>query len=340
MKLRRRSGGHILKRQYYDYGAIWKRRSERLAPLGPFKVEGKDFVAIVYFNRWSYYRWMLKYGLILFASFFYSPFYYRSTSLAAKTKGMMILDDKVQSVSDKEQQIRVARDASVWIDVYLCPAFPPGLFNHVDAKMKLEKKIFENCRTRKIPKAKSVAEEVFFERLKKADQQIVRFYPIFERYHKLLKNATNLFYGISDRPSEGNVMKMKSVMDSLASNFEEQAKWCEERAESWTDFMDSFELYKKAEERKKSLFDRYGPKAIWNLLLSAFADILSGGNHAFSVIFSIVSWFGIEGCKMIFSFRWQTKTLRGSAFTYKRFAARARMFSKIYDIPLRKGYLR
>jgi hypothetical protein len=103
MKLRRRSGGHILKRQYYDYGAIWKRRSERLAPLGPFKVEGKDFVAIVYFNRWSYYRWMLKYGLILFASFFYSPFYYRSTSLAAKTKGMMILDDKVQSVSDKEQ---------------------------------------------------------------------------------------------------------------------------------------------------------------------------------------------------------------------------------------------
>ncbi|MGA2309386.1 MAG: hypothetical protein ABSG57_07555 [Candidatus Bathyarchaeia archaeon] len=210
----------------------------------------------------------------------------------------------------------------------------------MDAKMKLEKKIFENCRDRKIPRAKNVAEELFFEQLKKADQQIVRFYPMFERYDKLLNNATNLFHGISDKPSEGKMKNLKSVMDSLAFNFDELAKWCEERAESWTDFMDSSELYKKSEERKKSLLQRYGPKAIWNVLLSAFADILSGGNHAFSVIFSIVSWFGIEGCKMIFSFRWQTKTLRDAAFIYKRFAARARKFSKIYDIPLRKGYLR
>ncbi|MCJ7635424.1 hypothetical protein MUP77_23920 [Candidatus Bathyarchaeota archaeon] len=340
MKLKRRSGGHVLQRQYYDYGAIWKKRSERFSPLGPFKVEGRDFVAIVYFNRWTYYRWILKHGLILFVSLFYSQYYYRATGLAAKTKGMLILDDKVQSVSDKEQQIRVARAASVWIDVYLSPAFPPRLFNHVDAKMKLEKKIFKNCRNRKTPRAKNVAEKLFFERLKEADQQIVRFYPIFEKYHKLLKNATNLFHGISDRPSEGNMKNLKSVMDSLALSFDEQAKWCEERAESWTDFIDSFELYKKSEDRKKSLLKRYGPSAIWNVLLSAFADILSGGNFAFSVIFPLISWFGIEGCKMILSFRWQAKTLRDSAFVYKRFAARARMFSKIYDIPLRKGYLR
>jgi hypothetical protein len=206
--------------------------------------------------------------------------------------------------------------------------------------MKLEKKIFENCRDRKVPKAKSLAEKLYLEQLKKADEQVVRFYPIFMRHHNLLKNATNLFSGISDRPSEAKVLNLKLVINSLSLNFEELAKWCEERARSWTRFVDSFELYKKSDERKKSLLERYGPSAIGNVLMSVFAEILSGGNFAFSAIVSLVSWFGMEGCKMILSFRWQTRMLRNTALIYRQFSARAKMFSKIYDIPLRKGFLR
>jgi len=340
MKLKRRSGGHVLQREYYDRAVVFKKRSERLDPLGPFKVDGKDFVAVAYFSRWSYYKWMSKYGMLLLGSFFYYPLYFRATSLAATTKGMVVLDDKFRFVSNKDQQIRVARTALVWIDVYLCPAFPPKLFNLVNAKMKLEKRLFENCRNRKVQKAKSLVEKLYLEQLKKADEQVVRFHAIFIRHHDLLKKATTLFGGISNRPSEAKILNMKSLMDSLALSFEALAKWNRERARSWTDFVDSYELYQTSEERKKGLLERYGPSAIWKSLMSVLAHVLSGGNFDFSAIVSLVSWFGMEGVKMILSFRWQNKMLRNSARVYHRFSARAKGFSKIYDIPLRKGFLR
>jgi hypothetical protein len=340
MKLKRRAGGHILDREYYDAAKPWRKPSERLAPLGPFKIDGKDFVAVVYFDRWSYWKWMLKYGMVLLISFFYPSYYLKATSLATKAKGVVILDNNIHFVSDKTQQIRVARTALVWIDVYLCPAFPPRLFNLVDMKMKLEKKVFEQCKDRKVPKAKEPAEKLYLEELRRADKQVVKFHPIFVKYHRSLRNATNLFKSISDRPSEANVMKLKPVIERIVLNFEELAKWSEERAKSWTNFVDSFELYRKSEEKKKSLLKRYGPAAIWKVLMSIFAHVLSGGNFAFSVTFSLVSWFGIEGFKMILSFRWQATTLKKTAHIYRQFSARAKTFLKLYDMPLRKGFLR
>jgi hypothetical protein len=340
MTLRRRVGGHVLQRKYYLAAAIGKKRSEQLSPLGPFKVDGKDFVAVAYFDRWAYYKWLVRHGVLLFASFFFPSLYYKTKSLAVKTKGMMILDDKAQFVTDKNQQTRIARIALVWIDVYLCPTFPPKLFNYVNSKIKVEKKFFENCRDRKVPKARSLAEKLYFQELKKADNQVVRFYPILIKYNNLLKNASNLFYGISDKPSEEKVQALKIVMGSLAQNFEELAKWCEERAKSWGDFVDSFELYKKSEERKKGLLKRYGPSAIWTILMSAVAEILTGGNLAFSAIVALISRFGTEGFNMILSFRWQIKMLKNTGRAYHQFSARAAKFSKLYDIPFKKSFLR
>jgi hypothetical protein len=340
MKLKRGAGGHVRQRQYYEAAAIGRKRSEHVNPLGPFKVDGKDFVAVAYFDRWTYHKWMLKYAAVLFASFFHQSYYYKATSLAVKTKGMMIMDDKFRFVTDENLQRRVARIALVWIDIYICPMFPPRFFNVVDAKMKLEKKIFEECRDRKVPRAKSLSEKVYFEQLKKADDQVVRFYPIFARYHGLLKSASILFGGISDRPSEARVQNLKIVTSSLAQNFEDMAKWCEERAKSWADFVDSSELYKRSEERKKGLLEKYGPSAIWTFLMSALAEILSGGNFAFSTIISLISVLGTQGFKMILSFRWQIKMLKNSARGYHQFSIRARKFSKLYGIPLKKGFLR
>jgi hypothetical protein len=340
MKLKRRWGGHVTQMQYYEAAASLRKRSERLNPLGPFNVDGKDFVAVAYFNRWTYYKWMARHGMLLFASSIWPPYYYKSTSLAAKTKGMTILDDKARFVEDKDQQTRVARVALAWIDVYICPVFLPRLFNTVDARLKLEKKMYEKCRDRKVPRAKSLPEKLYFEQLKKADNQVVRFYPIFKRYHNLLKNARMLFSDISDRPSEAKAHKMRTVTGSLAENFEEMAKWCEERAKSWEDFVDSSELYKQSEERKKGILERYGPSAIWTLLMGVLAQILSGGNFAFSTIVSLISWLGTEGFRMIFSFRWQIRMLEKSADRYHQFSARARRFSKLYDMPFRNGFLR
>jgi len=340
MKLKRRSGGHVLQREYYDIAKTWKKRSERLAPLGPFRIDGKDFVAITYFNRWSYYRWITKNGASLLASLFFSSVYLRTASLAAKTKGMVILDDNVRFVNDNEQKIKIARTALVWIDVYLLPAFPPRLFNLVDMKMEFQKRIFEQCKNRKIPKAKEPVEKLYLEQLKKADKQVVEFYPTFMRHHKLLKNATNLFSTISDKPSETKVLRLKSVMENLALNFQELSKWCEERARSWPTFVDSFEIYKESQKKKKSFLERYGRAAIWKTVMSIFAHILSGGNFAFSMVLSLISWFGFEGFKMVLSFRWQTRTLRNEARVYRRFSARINSFLKLYDMPFKRGFLR
>jgi len=340
MKLKRKSGGHVTQTEYYNIAKMWKKPSERFNPLGPFKIDGKDFVAIAFFNRRSYCKWMIQSGLNVLASFFYAPYYMKATSLAPKTKGMLILDDKVHFVSDSEQSLKIARTALVWIDVYLCPAFPPGLFRLVDKSMKVERKIFEQCRDRKIPNSKKPAERLYLEQLKKADKQVVDFYRDFVRYHKLLKTATNLFSGISHNPSEANVMSLKPVMKNLAVKFEELAKWCEERARSWVDFVDSVEIYQKSEERRKGLFERYGKRAIGTALMSVFAHIASGGNFAFSIVLSVVSMFGREGLKMILSFRWQVKTLKNSARMYRRFGAKVEDFLKIYDMRLKKGFIR
>lgn len=340
MKLKRKSGGHVTQTGYYTIAKTLRKPSERFDPLGPFKIDGKDFVAIAFFNRQSYHKWMIQSGLNVLVSFFYAPYYIKATSLAPKTKGMLILDDKVHFVSDSKQSLKIARTALVWIDVYLRPAFPPGLFRLVDKSMKVERKIFEQCRDRKIPKSEKPAEKLYLDELKKADKQVVDFHPIFVRYHKLLKTATNLFSGISDNPSEARVMSLKPVMKNLAATFEELAKWCEERAKSWTDFVDNAEIYRKSQEKKKNLFERYGKKAIGTALMGVFAHIASGGNFAFSTVLSVVSMFGREGFKMILSFRWQAKTLKKSALMYRRFSSRVEDFLKLYDMPLKKGFIR
>jgi hypothetical protein len=340
MTIKRRADGIVRQRRYYDIAKFLKKPSERLMAFGPFKIDGKDFVAVVYFNRWSYYKWMLRHGLVLLISTFYPRYYMKATSLAATTKGMAIFDGKTHFVAAKDQQVRIARTALVWIDVYLSPVFPPKLFNLVDTNMKLEKRVFENCRNRKAPRARSPAEKLYLEQLNKADEQVIRFHAVFMRYHNLLRNAANLFSGISDRPSETKVLSMELVTDSLGRSFEELAKWCEKRAKSWPNFMDSFEQFKKSKEAEKGLLQKYGPRAIGNLLMSVVAEILSGGNLAFSAIVSMISWFGIEGFKIITSFRWQTRMLKNSAHVYRRFSNRAKTFSKIYDIPLKKNFLR
>lgn len=333
-------GGQVKNREFYYDAEIRKKSFERFNVLGPFKIGRKRFVAVAYFDKWSYWDWFLRHGIIYLISFFYSDYYLKTKSLATRTKGAVILDDNADPVSDKKLRLRVAKVALAWIDVYLSPVFSPKLLKWVDMKAKLNEKIFEQCKNRKISNSKTLPEKVFFQELRKADEQVIKFYPIFVKYHSLLKNATNLLYQVSNKPSEANVTKLKSVISNLALRFGELANWCEERAKSWPVFVDSYEVYKKLEERKKSWFERYGPRLLWEVVLSVVAYIISAGNFAFSIIFKLISFFGVEGFKIILSFRWQTKMLNKAAGRYRMFSNRAKMFLDLFNLPSRKDFIR
>lgn len=339
MKIKSR-GGHVKNREFYSMANYGKKPFERVNVLGPFKIGGKRYVAVAYSDRWPYWNWFLRHGIIYLISFFYAHYYLKTMSLVPCIKGMMILDDDADPVSNTKLQMRVAKVALAWIDVYLSPVFPPRLFNLVDTTLRSEQKIFEQCKNRKTPNSATLPEAVFFQELRKADEQVIKFHPLFVKYHSSLKNATNLFNQVSNKPSEANVTRLKSVIGNIALRFEELADWCEKRAQSWPDFVDSFEFYKESEERKKSLLKRYWPNVVWKVLLSLVAHIISAGNFAFSTIFSLISWLGVKGFKLILSFRWQTKMLKKAARRYRQYSNRAKRFLELYNLPLRKDFLR
>lgn len=225
-------GGQVRNRAFYYVADILKRPFERFNVLGPFKIGGKRFVAVAYFGKRSYWTWFFRHGIIYLISFFNLSYYLKTVSLATRVKGMLILDLNTDLVSDKKLQMRVAKVAVPWIDVYLCPVFPPSLFTLVDHTVKLNQKILEQCKNRKMPKATTIAERTFFQELRKADEQVIKFHPIFLKYHSSMKNATTLFNQVSNHPSETNLMTLKSVISKLALHFEELADWCEKRAQS------------------------------------------------------------------------------------------------------------
>lgn len=98
----------------------------------------------------------------------------------------------------------------------------------------------------------TLSEALFFQELRRADEQVIKFHPIFVKYHSSLKNATNLFNQVSNKPSEANVTTLKSVIGNVALRFEELADWCEKRAQSWPDFVDSYELHKSQKKEKRA----------------------------------------------------------------------------------------
>lgn len=250
------------------------------------------------------------------------------------------MDHRANFVNDKEKGIRIARTAVVWIDVYVVPSFPPRMFDIVNATMKIQKKIYEQCKNRTTLKAKEPAEKLYFEQLRKADKQVIEYYPILVHYHDLLKSAKSLFIDISNKPSEAKVLKLKPILGKLAIDFKELSKWCDDRAKSWPSFVDATELYKAYREKKKNLLERYGPLVLWEILLAGVTQVLTGGNIAYSTAFPIIAKFGFDGFKQIMSFRWQARALRKQAKIYSRFSKRTTNLLNLYDMPLKAGFLR
>ena len=158
-------GGQVRNREFHHVAEIGKKPFERFNVLGPFKIAGKRFVAAAYFNRWSYWSWILRNGITILVSFFNPYYYLKTTSLVPRVKGMMILDDDANTVSNAKLQLRVAKVALAWIDVYLSPVFPPRLFNLVDTTLRLEQKIFEQCKNRKTQIPRLYLRRSFFKNL-------------------------------------------------------------------------------------------------------------------------------------------------------------------------------
>jgi hypothetical protein len=336
-------GGTIRDPIFYKLAEIGKRHSERVTVYGPFKIRSMVFIATAYYNRWAYWKWILLHPFYIVISFFTLKYYIKEPSLAEKITGILVLNEDANPIIDKELQKNVASVALVWVDVYLTPVFPPRMFDLVDAVMKLEEKIYDQCKNRKTKKPTNLAEKLFFEELENADRQVVSFHPIFKKYHASLRNARNLFNQVSNKPSDVNVQSLKNVIKNLSLNFEKLADWCDNRGDSWPDFVDSYELYKKSEEQKKGkkgLIKKIGLKILWNGLLSLIIMIASGGNVVFSEASSIVTMFGVEGVKIILSFRWQAKSLKKSAKRYRDFSQRAQTFLELYNHVLSDDFLR
>lgn len=333
-------GGTIKDSIFYKLAEFGKRSSEKVSVYGPFKIRGKVFATAAYYNRWAYWKWIILHPFYLVISFFTLKYYVKESSLAMKIRGILVFDEKANLILNKQLQKRVASVTLVWVDTYLTPVFPPKMFNAVDAVMKLEEKIFDRCKNRKLKKPTNLPEKIFFKELEKADKQVVKFYPIFKKYHASLKNARNLFNQVSNKPSDVNVKSLKNVIKNLSLNFEKLADWCEDRGKSWPDFVDSYELYKKSEERKKGLLKKIGSKFLWNRLLSIIIKIASSGNVVFSEACSMAGMFGIEGVKIILSFRWQTKSLKKSAKRYRDFSQRAKNFLDLFERVQSNDFLR
>ena len=62
-------------------------------------------------------------------------------------------------------------------------------------------------------------------------------------------------------------------------------------------------MYERQKEREKTFLGRYGPRAIREGAIGLAAYVLSGGQIPLSIILRVFAQMGIEGLKMILSFR-------------------------------------
>lgn len=340
MKLKRRWGGHVLQREFAALGETKQKPSERMSPLGPFEIEGKDFVAITYFRKQPYRRWMLSHGAKLFLGSFSHSLYLKTTSLASKTTGMMILDNNVRLINDNDLKKRVALLALVWIDTYISPAFPPKLQNLVAETLKSHTEIIKKCKNREKPKTNAAIEKFYLEQLKKADDQIIASQPLFQRHEKLLKEANIYFNAVSDKPSETSMSHLREVMKRATVNFGELSHWCNEQAKAWPAFIDSLKMYEKSQQNKKNVLRRLGLHLVPDLLLWAIAEIVTAGNTEYALVFAVISSCGLEGVNMVRDYGWQAKALKKQAQLYQKFSKRTNNFLKIYNKELNANFFR
>jgi len=341
MKIRSRSG-HILNREFHFYKKVYKRANESCVVLGPFIYNRKEYVAIVYFNKWRYYKWHLKALSTLPISLIMPGYYLKTQSkLTDLIQGMTILDHNANLVTSDKINSYVCRIVFIWIEVYLAPFFPHALVKVIHTKTKWVQKISKEIKKRKYPTPRNLAERVYFEQLKIADKQVATFTPIFVIFSKLLKNIWNTFIQVSNRPSEKNILKLRSQAIHLKKLCGRLSLWCEERARTWTDFLDARDLYKQRMEKEKSLFKRYGYKTLTKLIPALLTYFISGGQIPFSLILQISILIGTEGLKMLLSFRWQTRSLLKAAKYYENFKKRIDVFLSLYDMKkCRKNFFR
>ena len=330
----------VFRDRHFRFAAQFcQKNNESFEAMGRFSVDEKKYVSIAYFDKWSYRKWFLKNGFILISSKIYPPIYYRATSLSAKTNGMLILNENAESIENVELQIRVARTALIWIDTYLVPVFRPGTFRLAKSVLKMQEKIYNQCSNRKIPQSKEQAEQLFYSQLRLADKQVIDHYSLFKKHLALLKSAEELFREISDKPTEAKILKFKVIIKKLAASSQALSEWCENRAKTWVPFIESAEFYKSHLNSKKKL-SKYGPKAIWVILLTAIANFATGENLSYSIAFALISEFGVEGFKQIMSFKWQANSLHKQANSYRQFSEKLNKFLEIYAIAPQEGFLR
>jgi hypothetical protein len=317
-----------------------KNPNESFVVMGLFPVNDKKYVSVAYYDSWFYRKWFIKNGFISVSSLIYPPIYYKADSLSAKTKAILILNENAEPIENEKVQISVARTALVWADTYLLPVFRPGTFRLAESVFKMQEKIYKECYNRKLPDSKEQTEQMFYTLLRLADKQVIEHHSIFKKHLALLKNAEQLFKEISDKPTETKVLQFRVIIQKLANSSQDLSEWCEKRAKTWLPFVESAEFYKSHRDNKKGLVSKYGPKGIWVTLLAAMGFIATGDNLGYSIVFSLITEFGVEGFKQILSFKWQASSLKKQAKAYLTFSRKMIKFLTIYEMALEKNFLR
>ena len=178
MKIRSRSG-HILNREFHFYKKVYKRANESCVVLGPFIYNRKEYVAIVYFNKWRYYKWHLKALLTLPISLIMPGYYLKTQSkLTDLIQGMTILDHNANLVTSDKINSYVCRIVFIWIEVYLAPFFPHALVKVIHTKTKWVQKISKEKQPNISPKVFSALSKAY--KTKPSPEEILYYiYAVF-----------------------------------------------------------------------------------------------------------------------------------------------------------------
>jgi hypothetical protein len=323
----------------YRIASAHKKSGERLVVIGYFKLDGKQFTIATYFPALKYWLTMLRNLSVLF-SFIYPTIYLSQKNLDELITGVRAYDSKKNKVEyDSKNYVELYRIARIWMRVYFNPFYPPKQYL-LDNRLESVKAIAENLKKTKYPEGKSEIDKLYIKKLREANQQVYNQISILEKQNKVAKTLISTFRGISDNPSDVNIAKLQSHALRFKSTLAEMADWCEQRATTWSDFVDIVSAYEQKEE-DKNLIKKHGISAILSGLLGSIWGIFSGNSPFLGFLYGVTVEFslGLLG-DLIFKPKWQSKMLLRKAKSYRKDIGRVERFLELYYLQPNKEFFR
>jgi len=329
--LKTQKAGVIKDLEINRYASKIKKIGENVIVLGPFKIEGKKYVIATYFPSFKYWTTVIRNFPIVF-NFLRPNSYLKQKNIDELIKGIRIYDLNRKLVNFNTSLYTEAYVLTrIWMRVYFNPFYPPH-FQAFEIRYETVKKLADKLRHQRYPDANTDIEKLYVTKLQQANRQVYDHVDILEKHVIFVKNLTEIFKRISDSPSNDNIKNLQSTAVRFESVLEDMSKWCEDRAKSWSDFIDAYSAYKITHENNNPI-KKNGLRAFFDGILGVLISILTGNSLLIGFFFSVGVDFGLSYISdLILKPKWQSQELTKMAQLHRADIMRVKQFLELYTL--------